>query len=414
MKKPVIILLSLIISLSGFSQGIQFEQGSWKDVLKKAQELNKPIFVDIFTTWCGPCKRMSADIFPLKEVGDVYNQQFICYKTDAEKGEGIILAKKYDVKFYPTYLFINPDESLIMKAIGSMPADEFIALTDKVRTELSDPKTMDDWNREYILKKSDPAFLLTYMEKRRNLGFSNASIFDQYLSLLPTSERATEKILWLYQNENLELKINSLAYRNLEDNESQIIANSGNMIYELRSYIIDNSFREACKMQDKNMLKLVIVENKKLPKTANPKSEEEIYMNYYKKINDIQNYISYANSYCSKLMSISNDSLLKMDKKSLSKYSQLLNDIAWTHFEKVSDSKALNNAVIWSKKSVDLNPANYSFMDTYANLLFKTGKTNKAIEQQTLAISLARKSGEDTKELEETLQKMKSGKKKSK
>lgn len=409
MKKQILILLSLIISLSTFSQGIDFQQGTWKEVLKKAQELNKPVFVDIYTTWCGPCKRMSADIFPLKEVGDVYNQQFICYKIDAEKGEGILLAKKYDVKFYPTYLFINPDESLIMKAIGSMPADEFIALTDKVKAELSDTKTQTDWNNEYDSKKSDPAYLLAYMEKRMKLGLPNAAILDQYLSVLPASERATEKILEFYQIESRDIKINSLAYKNLEDNESQIVANSGNLIFSLRSYIIDNTFRESCKMKDENMLKLVIAENNKLPKSANPKSEEEFYMNYYKRINDIQKYTSYANSVCSKLMMVSKDSVLKMDKRNQSKYSQSLNEVAWTHFEKVSDAKALKNAVNWSKRTVELQPDNYSYLDTYANLLFKTGKINKAIEQQTLAISLAKKLGEDTKDLEETLQKMKSG-----
>lgn len=410
MKKQILILLSLIISLSTFSQGIDFQQGTWKEVLKKAQELNKPVFVDIYTTWCGPCKRMSADIFPLKEVGDVYNQQFICYKIDAEKGEGILLAKKYDVKFYPTYLFINPDETLIMKAIGSMPANEFIALTDKVKAELSDTKTLTDWNNEYESKKSDPAYLLAYMEKRMKLGLPNAAILDQYLSVLPTSERASEKILEFYQIESRDIKINSLAYKNLEENESQIVANSGNLIFALRSYIIDNTFREACKMKDENMLKLVVAENNKLPKSANPKSEEEFYMNYYKRINDIQKYTSYANSVCSKLMMVSKDSVLKMDKRNQSKYCQSLNEVAWTHFEKVSDADALKNAVNWSKRTVELQPENYSYMDTYANLLFKTGKKNKAIEQQTLAISLAKKSGEDTKDLEETLQKMKSGK----
>jgi thiol-disulfide isomerase/thioredoxin len=409
MKKQVFILLSLIISLSVFSQGIEFQQGTWKDVLKKAQELNKPIFVDIYTTWCGPCKRMSADIFPLKEVGDVYNQRFVCFKIDAEKGEGIVLAKKYDVKFYPTYLFINPDESLIMKAIGSMPADEFIALTDKVKAELSDTKTLADWNNEYELKKSDPVFLLAYMEKRMKIGLPNAAILDQYLSVLPSSERATEKILEFYQIESRDIKVNSLAYKNLDDNEAQIVAKTGNLIHILRSYIIDNSFREACKMKDENILKVVVAENNKLPKSVNSKSEEEFYMYYYKKINDIQNYTTFANSFCSKMMLITKDSVLKMDKKSQSKYSQSLNEAAWTYFEKVTDANALKNAVNWSKRTVELQPDNFSYLDTYANLLFKTGNKNKAIEQQTLAISLAQKSNEDTKELEETLQKMKSG-----
>jgi len=84
-KKQLIIIASFLFSISGFSQGIEFEPGSWKEVLEKAQQTNKPIFVDVYTSWCGPCKKMSKDIFPLAEVGKVYNENLICYQVDDRK-----------------------------------------------------------------------------------------------------------------------------------------------------------------------------------------------------------------------------------------------------------------------------------------------------------------------------------------
>ncbi len=71
MKKQVLIIFVLFFSVLGFSQGIVFEQGTWKEVLEKAKQTNKPIFIDVYTSWCGPCKKMSKDIFPLAEVGKV-------------------------------------------------------------------------------------------------------------------------------------------------------------------------------------------------------------------------------------------------------------------------------------------------------------------------------------------------------
>jgi len=89
MKKVILFLLFPIMCVS---QGIQFESGSWADVLKKAKSQNKLIFVDAFTTWCGPCKKMTQNIFPDKNVGDFYNKNFINAKFDMEAGDGISMA----------------------------------------------------------------------------------------------------------------------------------------------------------------------------------------------------------------------------------------------------------------------------------------------------------------------------------
>ncbi|MBU1761725.1 MAG: DUF255 domain-containing protein, partial [Bacteroidetes bacterium] len=58
--------------------GIKFSQlTTWNDVLKQAEKENKYIFLDIYTTWCAPCKVMSKEIFPQQNVGRFFNQNFI-------------------------------------------------------------------------------------------------------------------------------------------------------------------------------------------------------------------------------------------------------------------------------------------------------------------------------------------------
>ena len=51
---------------------------------------------------------MAQTVFSLPTVGYYYNQTFINLKIDAEEGEGVTLAKKYGVRSYPTYAFIDP------------------------------------------------------------------------------------------------------------------------------------------------------------------------------------------------------------------------------------------------------------------------------------------------------------------
>lgn len=87
--------------------GVTFLKGSWKDALAEAKRQNKPIFLDVFTTWCPPCKRMAKEAFPNARVGAKFNIHFINYQLDAEKGEGIAIAKQYAVASYPTALYID-------------------------------------------------------------------------------------------------------------------------------------------------------------------------------------------------------------------------------------------------------------------------------------------------------------------
>ncbi|MCG8580992.1 MAG: thioredoxin family protein [Bacteroidales bacterium] len=130
MKTVLITMVTLLMTGNLMAQGIQFEKGQLSEVLQKAKSENKIVFVDVYTTWCGPCKQMSKNIFPLKEVGDFYNTHFISYKLDAENVSyhGPQLAEKYEVKGYPAYLFLNGDGELIYKSGGAMPVETFLKI----------------------------------------------------------------------------------------------------------------------------------------------------------------------------------------------------------------------------------------------------------------------------------------------
>lgn len=94
------------------------------EVQKASEKAGKPIFLDIYTTWCGPCKYLSSNIFPSKVAGDYMNATFVNTKFDAEKGEGIELAKKYAVKGYPTMLILNSKGEELGRLVGSSRTPE--------------------------------------------------------------------------------------------------------------------------------------------------------------------------------------------------------------------------------------------------------------------------------------------------
>jgi len=108
--------------------GIQFYRGSWREAMEKAQKENKIIFLDIYATWCGPCKRLKSTTFSNSRVGKYFNANFINVTLDGETGDGEILAEKHSISGYPTLLFINKEGNVVVSADGFMEADELLQL----------------------------------------------------------------------------------------------------------------------------------------------------------------------------------------------------------------------------------------------------------------------------------------------
>ena len=122
MKKPIFFLTAFLFTgFFSFSQNrsITFEHGSWAEIIAKATKENKSVFVDAYTTWCGPCKWLAKNVFTNDTVADFFNTNFICAKIDMEKDEGIELAKKWKVQAYPTLLYFDSKGEPIHRACGA-------------------------------------------------------------------------------------------------------------------------------------------------------------------------------------------------------------------------------------------------------------------------------------------------------
>ena len=187
MKRLATILAFTLLPLLATAQ-MTFEKGNWASVLAKAKEENKIVFVDFYTTWCGPCKVMAKNIFPLKNVGDFYNANFVNYKIDAEKGEGIALAKKYGVKAYPTYIFTDGNGNFLHQAVGSYKAEDFI---NHGKTALDPSKQLGNLLKGSgeVSKADMPAYLRKLSQER--LPYNDK--YEAYISSLSKKELYSQK-----------------------------------------------------------------------------------------------------------------------------------------------------------------------------------------------------------------------------
>lgn len=108
------------------TRSIQFNAAAWKDLLTKAKKEHKMIFLDAYTEWCRPCIMMAKNVFTLNEVADYYNDNFINVSMDMEKGEGPALNKKYKIRAYPCFLYIDGNGKIVHRDGGYQESDAFI------------------------------------------------------------------------------------------------------------------------------------------------------------------------------------------------------------------------------------------------------------------------------------------------
>lgn len=160
MKKIIVFVLAIFMCSGLFAQGIEFEHGTFDEALAKAKKENKLVFMDCYTTWCGPCKYLSKDIFPQQEVGDFFNKNFVSFKLDCEKGEGPDLASKYGVSSYPTLLFIDAEGNAVHKLVGGMPAEDLIK---GAKAALDPAMRIGTLKAKYEQGNRDLEFLMTYL-----------------------------------------------------------------------------------------------------------------------------------------------------------------------------------------------------------------------------------------------------------
>lgn len=286
-KTLLFLLLSMSLLTVASGQGISFETGTWQQVVDKAKKENKLIFLDIYAVWCGPCKQMDKNIFPDAKVGEFYNKNFISYKIDGEKGEGITLAKKYDVKAYPTNLYLNPkDLTVVSKEMGYVDVPAFITRGDQALKEFKDPRSWADYTKAYKSKSGDKTFLEDYIRKGNKLDKNIDHAIDLYIQQFTPAQPDAEFIGFLSQNIKT-LNNKGVDYiTDLYSYTSEQIA----MLDEWLPGLYDNTLDNAVATKDPKKLERILWASQK---TKNPQAQN-IYNRfitaYYAKINDMGNY----------------------------------------------------------------------------------------------------------------------------
>jgi len=441
-NKKIIFLSFLVIPILGFAQGIEFEHISLEEALVKAKKENKLIFIDFYTVWCGPCKQMVKTIFPLPEVGEVYNKSFVNLKLDAEK-EGKAVAKQYNVTGYPTLLYLDTDGNVLLKDTAFKPEDIFLNMAQTAITSLNSNYSLENLQKEFPNKLNDEQFLKMYIEEMKLYGQTLNEGIDAWLSVQTEMDEASPEMMKYMMNNAINFVVGGKGEQILDENIGTYLEKASpyeaKMLPRLKMRIICNTKEVAVKNEDPQLLKTYIEAYKN--QTEVKVKEEEIVesqLMYYDMVKDDVSFKVQTESYVAKVineMTIAeiHDAdkqsyelykraydkdpvperlpMLNASKEGLKAYKILkeINKKGKGYLERITTKIEYKTINSWIKYGYDLKAENCFMDDLKAELYYKTGRNKKAVALKERAVKNWPRSDKKFINKEYELEQMKNG-----
>lgn len=188
--RSVYCALLMLIGLTVVGQHeIDFRPLSIEKLKQEARTEKKMIFIDCYTSWCGPCKWMEKNVFTLQSVSAFYNANFVNAKFDMEQGEGRILAGQYGVGSFPTYLFLNESGDVIHRSGSRMEAEDFIR---EGKIAVSPELSLSGMKTRYEAGERTPSLLYQYsISLQKTDGRMSQQVANELLNMLSDEDLET-------------------------------------------------------------------------------------------------------------------------------------------------------------------------------------------------------------------------------
>lgn len=360
MKNIFIIFCLLIFSIKPQAQGIEFFDGTWEEVLAESKKQGKPIFVDAFTTWCGPCKAMAKNTFTKEEVGAFFNKNFISVKFDMEKKEGVKFGHKYPVKAYPTLYFINDKGDVLKKVVGGQkPA----GLIDNAKKAMKADDRSGDYEEAYLAGNRDYDLVYGYVKALSDVGKPTLKISNDYLASNPEiSEEQRLKFLFVSA-----VEADSKIFEEVLQNKEAIKPIVGNDVFMAKiTSACTKTINKAIEYEFEDLMTDAIGK----AKTVLPKNEFNDFafkskLDYYDSFNQDAMYFNTAKDYV---------------KAAGKKNDEVLSFVASKVCAKLKeDEKAIKQAKKWAKQAYKIDDSQSNF-NVYCQALISAMEYDAALD----------------------------------
>ncbi|MDX8340284.1 thioredoxin domain-containing protein [Draconibacterium sp. IB214405] len=418
-KSVVIMMVMLVFSQFGFSQGIEFQHITFEEAVQKAKQQDKLIFIDFYTQWCAPCKTLAAGPFKEKAVGDFYNSHFINIKLDAEK-EGFDAAKKYEVNAYPTLMFVDGEGNMIYRGTGSSHGRDMVGFGNKAIESLGAEYNLETLQAMFPNKLNDEAFLKMYCRKMVEFGVNPNHGIEAWLKVqTEMNENSVEMMHFLLKNQRF-LLCGGKAEEILDTNYDTFIKAADQQeekrLSRLKSLMIQSTLKEAYKIQSPELMRSFINASRELQKKSGRVKKLGYYeMEYSLLKKDYPAFRLQATAYVDSLMNAKSLEDIKQEDRDFyegylranednenvqyefyekkykegSQANSLVKEIVKTghlYLQFAETDADYNRLTNWVDYCYQLIPGKYTVENLQANLLYSQGYTQKAIELKKSAL----------------------------
>jgi thioredoxin-related protein len=359
------------LAVNAQDKSINFEHSTWAEIKAKAAKEKKAIFLDAYTSWCGPCKKMVKEVFSNNKVADYFNANFINAKFDMEKGEGVEIRKMYPINAFPTLLFIDAEGKLISKREGAMEVDAFL---EYGKLSVSG-ESLEYLTTEYKKGNRSFEFMKKFMTRMEGQRENTGKIIEEYFTKIPQAKwQTSENWYFIYRYvRNEQSPVFKVVLKKQKAYEQKFSADS---VSDYFVNVYRNSIQKAANSifptEDLQDLKKSF-HSMKFAGTA--KLEIECDAAIAELNGDLKTYVDVMETIFS-----------KYPEKDRDKEIYGVHYFCWKMLKKSSDPYVLQKATKIAEMSMQaLEPA---FMNTYASLLFETGNINKAIEVEEKILAM--------------------------
>ncbi|MBC8155039.1 MAG: hypothetical protein H7Z72_19270 [Bacteroidetes bacterium] len=442
--------IGLFLSQTAWAQGIRFETGTWSDVLKRASQENKLIFVhfDPNPAVCQQCIDVASQGFNNPALREKFGFYFLSYRLPYAHPDRRQVAEQYEAYGAPMSIYLDASGNLLFRQPGS--TSFALAYLDNAERALQEQHQtpLSELARAYDTNPSDRAALENLIRKRQVLGYSYGDLLDTYADLTGGQSAPPDALAFMFEREPA---MHTKAFTAVFGRSGPLVDSLYRRVGEKRSVDIDKqiilkSRQEAIQRRNPALA----MQTAQFAARAHGQREQTgqagyrlNLMEYYRAVRDTTSFLRMAADYFDgAYMTQAVDSLLNADKTAMvpgsaphavtipaaapkpsrqnfpesfvyrppsQEVANELNRGAYMVYQMGRTPADWERALGWSQRSLVLWKDNATFMDTSAHLLYRLNRRDEAIQTQQRAIEAAPATRMSSVQLEVELAKMQQG-----
>jgi hypothetical protein len=444
-------LLCCVLFVTTLSAQVSFSSLPFSQALQDAQAQGKLIFLQFEAANCEQCNDVANKGLKDKIVAERINQTFYCLKVDAHYPDRVKIAHDYNIdadKGFGT-LFLDNNGTLVHKFLQTTSrSKDYLDQTEIALSKAGESLGISELEREYKKGNRSYGFLQALLLKRRTLNLPTDSLLEEYIYTLPADSLETTNTIYFIAQ--MTPYIDSKPYQAMYEHKEAFNRAWYTMPLQMRVQINNVMTRKSMDKAIKERNQAYAIRVASYAQATNggnylpgAKAFDKNMLRYFDETNDTATYFRKAVAFYERYyLVVSVDSIKRLDFLAIARmmnnpainkdtvrngnkmrvtttvpfrpagqfFANDLNEGAYKFYQRTDNPYLLSVATEWVEKALEFykTPA---ILDTYARLLYKQGKNEKAIEAMNEAIALHQKNGFPTDIYDATLDAIKHHKK---